>query len=152
MIIRAAEISDTVAAIELLRDAHQAAGFADGSCGIRIPFTAESAERLFIRHLEMMNGCALVLDASGVAKGLLLAIAIEHPFGPVWIAQETMWWIDPEHRGRSAFAMLVAYETWASGMNCRYAGMAGMGDDPVVGRLYLRRGYLRAETHFLKAV
>ena len=46
--------------------------------------------------------------------------------------------------------MLDAYETWAAAQRCAFAGMAGMGEDPVVAALYLRRGYRRAETHFLK--
>jgi GNAT superfamily N-acetyltransferase len=98
----------------------------------------------------MMNACCLVNDVAGTAQGLLLAVAHEHPFGPVWLARETVWWIDPTHRGRSAIAMLDAYEAWAKGKGCRFAGMAGMGDDPDVARLYLRRGYSAAEKHFLK--
>lgn len=48
--------------------------------------------------------------------------------------------------------MLDAYEAWARGKGCRFAGMVAMGDDPVIARLYERRGYRRAETHFLKAI
>ncbi|MBW7968111.1 GNAT family N-acetyltransferase [Bradyrhizobium sp. BR 10289] len=151
--IRSATRSDTARAIELLRDSRLAAGFdGTGKSGFAFPFVASYAERLFVRHLEMMNGCALVHDVSGVAEGLLLAVAYEHPYGPVWLASETVWWIDPAHRGRSAFAMLDAYEAWASGKGCSFVGMAGMDDDPIIARLYERRGYRHAETHFLKAV
>lgn len=149
--IRAATRSDIARAIELLRASHQAAGFAGAGC-FTFPFVESYAERLFAQHIEMMNGCALVHDVGGTAQGLLLAIAHEHPFGPVWLASETVWWIDPAHRGRSAFAMLDAYEAWAHGKRCSFAGMAGMGDDPVIAKLYERRGYVKAETHFLKAV
>ncbi|MET4206845.1 GCN5 family acetyltransferase [Bradyrhizobium sp. LA2.1] len=151
--IRGATMSDTGRAIELLRDSHLAAGFdGTGASGFAVPFTAAYAERLFVQHLEMMNGCAIVHDVDDIAQGILLAVAIEHPFGPVWLASETVWWIDPCHRGRSAIAMLDAYEAWARGKRCSFVGMAGMGDDPVIARLYERRGYRRAETHFLKAV
>ncbi|MBR0962259.1 GNAT family N-acetyltransferase [Bradyrhizobium japonicum] len=151
--IRSGTISDTARAVELLRDSHAAAGFdGTGASGFEVAFETSYAERLFVQHLEMMNGCALVNDIQGRAEGILLAVAHEHPFGPVWLASETAWWIDPEHRGYSAFAMLDAYEAWARGKGCRFAGMAAMGDDPVIARLYERRGYVRAETHFLKAV
>lgn len=149
--IRAATSSDTARVIELLRASHQAAGF-DGSGCFVFPFVEAYAERLFVQHLEMMNGCALVHAVDGRAQGILLAVAHQHPFGPVWLASETVWWIDPNHRGRSAFAMLDAYEAWAREKRCAYAGMAGMGDDPVIAKLYERRGYVTAETHFLKAV
>ena len=141
--------SDTARVVELLRDSHAAAGFGGGD-GFTFPFVASYAERLFVAHLEMMNACALVNDIDGTAQGLLLAVAHEHPFGPVWLARETVWWIDPAHRGRSAIAMLDAYEAWAKGKRCRFAGMAGMGDDPDVAKLYCRRGYSAAEKHFLK--
>ena len=48
--------------------------------------------------------------------------------------------------------MLDAYEAWAGSQGCAFAGMAGMGADPDVAKLYLRRGYRVAETHFLKAL
>ena len=150
--IRAATMSDSARVIELLRASHIGAGFHDGSSGFAFPFVETYAHRLFHQHVEMMDACAIVHDVDGDAQGVLLATAYEHRFGPVWIASETVWWIDPAHRGRSAFAMLDAYESWARGKRCAYVGMAGMGDDPDVAALYERRGYRRAETHFLKAV
>lgn len=147
--IRPGKLSDTARAVELLRDSRLGAGF-DGGNGFTFPFVASYAERLFVQHLGMMNACCLVNDIEGVAQGLLLAVAYEHPFGPVWLSHETVWWINPAHRGRSAIAMLDAYEAWAAAKGCTFAGMAGMGDDPDVAILYLRRGYHAAEKHFLK--
>jgi GNAT superfamily N-acetyltransferase len=149
--IRAAQITDKARVVELLRDSHVAAGFA-GTEGFAFPFVPAYAERLFALHLDMMNACCLVNDIDGSVQGLLLAVAHEHPFGPVWLASETVWWIDPAHRGRSAIAMLDAYEAWAAAKGCKFAGMAGMGDDPDVAKLYLRRGYRPAEKHFLKVL
>ncbi|QDP20658.1 GCN5 family acetyltransferase [Bradyrhizobium cosmicum] len=149
--IRPAVMADAARAIELLHASHDAAGF-NGGAGFAFPFVPRYAERLFVTHLEMMNACCLALDVGGVAQGLLLAVASQHPFGPVWLARETVWWIDPAHRGRAAIAMLDAYEAWAKGKGCAFTGMAGMGEDPDVARLYVRRGYQRAETHFLKAI
>jgi hypothetical protein len=151
MMIRPAGLNDMPRAVELLRASHLAAGFA-GSAGFSCPFVPAYAERLFVSHLEMMNACCLALDVAGVAQGLLLAMAYQHRFGPVWLACETVWWIDPAHRGRSAIAMLDAYEAWAGSKGCVFAGMAGMGEDPDVAKLYLRRGYAAAEKHFLKAL
>lgn len=94
----------------------------------------------------------LVHDVEGIAQGVLMAHAFEHDFGPVWISQERVWWIDPAHRGSAATRMLDAYESWSIDQGCKFAGMAGMGEDPQVGTLYRRRGYRCAETHFLKAL
>lgn len=149
--IRPGVMADRTRAIDLLRDSHVSAGF-DGGEGFVFPFDVVYAARLFVAHLQAPRSYCLVHEVSGRAQGVLLAIAYEHPFGPVWLARETVWWIDPAHRGRAAMAMLDAYEAWAKQQGCAFAGMAGMGDDPDVARLYLRRGYRRAETHFLKAI
>ena len=95
---------------------------------------------------------AIVLEADGAAQGVLMAAATDHPFGPVRLARETVWWIEPDYRGLSAMRMLDAYERWAQSELCRFSGMAGMGEFPDVAALYRRRGYLVAETHFLKAL
>jgi GNAT superfamily N-acetyltransferase len=149
--IRQGKHSDKARVIELLRGSHDAAGFG-GTEGFTFPFLPAYADRLFVTHLEMMNACCLVNEIDGVAQGVLLAIAHEHLFGPVWLARETVWWIDPAHRGRAAIAMLDAYEAWAKSKGCKFVGMAGMGDDPDVAKLYLRRGYQPAERHFLKVL
>lgn len=154
--IRSGTIADRTRAVELLRASHAGAGFdgrsVDGGAGFAFPFDCAYAARLFVGHLDKPTACCLVHDVAGVAQGLLLAVAYEHKFGPVWLACETVWWIDPAHRGRAAIAMLDAYEVWARQAGCAFAGMAGMGADPVVANLYLRRGYRVAETHFLKVL
>jgi GNAT superfamily N-acetyltransferase len=153
--IRAARKSDCAAVVRLLKDSREGAGFDDpaGLTGFVFPYDPAYAERLFLRHV--MGGrhayCA-VHDVDGVPQGILMATAFEHPFGPVWIAKETLWWIDPAHRGSAAVRMLDAYEAWAKERGCRFVGMAGMGADPVVGKLYQRRGYRAAEVHFLKPI
>jgi GNAT superfamily N-acetyltransferase len=120
--------------------------------GFVFPFDPAFAERLFHRYLRGGFALCLVHDVDGAPQGVLMAHAFEHDFGPVWLSQERVWWIDPAHRGSAAPRMLDAYETWAASKGCTFAGMAGMGDDPVVMKLYQRRGYRVAEMHCLKAL
>ncbi|MGO3934762.1 GNAT family N-acetyltransferase [Rhodopseudomonas pseudopalustris] len=153
--LRRATIADLPRAIELLFDSHVGAGFdrEDGPTGFAVPFVASYADRLFRTHIAAPRMLCLALDLDGQAQGVLMAAAYEHRFGPVWLASETVWWIDPAHRGGSAAPrMLDAYEAWARQLGCKFAGMAGMGDDPLVAKLYLRRGYRVAERHFLKVL
>jgi hypothetical protein len=152
--IRPAVAADRARIVQLLADSRAAAGFDDpaGATGFSFPFNPDYAERLFLLHLRGPRTICIVHDVEGQAEGVLMATASEHPFGPVWLARETLWWIDPAHRGSAAFRMLDAYEAWASSQRCRFVGMAGMGNDPVVAKLYQRRGYRVAETHFLKAL
>lgn len=152
--IRPALASDRARVVELLKASRAGAGFdrADGLTGFVFPFDPAYAARLFDVYRSQPRRWCVVHDVDGTAQGILLAHAFEHDFGPVWLAQERVWWIDPAHRGLAAVRMLDAYECWAREQACTFVGMAGMGDDPVVGKLYERRGYRRAETHFLKAL
>jgi GNAT superfamily N-acetyltransferase len=154
-VIRTANIGDTSRVVELMENSRAGAGFdtPDGMTGFTFPFVHEYARRLFLAHLESKDGCAIVHDVDGVAQGLLLAAAFEHAFGPVRLAKETLWWIEPSHRGgTAAVRMLDVYEAWAKERGCAYAGMAGMGDEPHVAKLYGRRKYIHVESHFLKTL
>jgi GNAT superfamily N-acetyltransferase len=152
--IRVAQLKDKARVVELLRDSRAGAGFdsLDGPTRFTFPFDPDYAERLFFSHLRGSRMFCLVnVNSFDDPQGVLMATATEHPFGPIWIARETVWWIDPSHRGGLvAVRMLDAYETWAAAQGCKFVGMAGMGNDPSVGALYRRRGYRVAETHFLK--
>jgi GNAT superfamily N-acetyltransferase len=151
--IRPAEIADKVRVITLLRNSRNAAGFDDagGPTGFTFDFDPAYAERLFLAHLEPHRLCLVLIEACE-PQGVLMAACGEHPFGPVRLARETVWWIEPQYRGLQAMRMLNAYEAWATSEGCQFSGMAGMGDDPDVGKLYLRRGYQVAEQHYLKAL
>lgn len=155
MIIRKGGIKDRSAAVRLLRASSEGAGFnhAEGPTGFHFPFKDAYAERLFDAHRMSPDGCALLLEVEGEAGGILIARAAEHHFGPVRLAQETAWWIDPKHRNfRAASRMLDAYEDWAfTQQKCQFVGMGAMGHDPIVAKLYERRGYRLAETFYLKA-
>lgn len=152
--IRLAELGDKPRIVRLLQNSRGGAGFdqAEAASGFHFEFDPAYAERLFLTHLLMANMLCLVLEVDDAAQGVLMAVASEHPFGPVRLATETVWWIEPAYRGRNAIRMLEAFEDWARGEACDYSGMAGMGAFPQVASLYQRRGYRAAELHFLKAL
>lgn len=143
-VARPAVAGDRDRAIRLLKDAHDAARFP-------WPFLSAYADGLFQTHVSNDRCLALALDVGGVVQGLLLASWFEHPFGAGRMAKETVWWIDPDHRGRGGITMLDAYEDWARRQDCTFAGMAMLASNDV-SHLYLRRGYQPAETHYLKAL
>lgn len=119
--------------------------------GLPLPFNAAWAERTVRGYIVDGDKLCLVYQASEAVQGVLLAHAGDHPFGPFRIAAELIWWIDPDHRGVAALRMLDAYEAWAQDQGCAFVGMASLKDERV-DRLYIRRGYRAAETHFLKAL
>uniref|UniRef100_UPI0035BC53CD GNAT family N-acetyltransferase n=1 Tax=Paenochrobactrum pullorum TaxID=1324351 RepID=UPI0035BC53CD len=104
---------------------------------------------LFDQHMASRQACVLVFEHNSQVSGLLMAVWFEHPFGAGRYAKETVWFIAPQSRGRSAIKMLSAYETWAKEQGCTAIGMASLEINDV-SKLYLRRGYRSVETHFLK--
>ena len=141
-IVRAATPGDRWRIIRLLEESHQAAGYT-------FAFEAARADHVLRLHLDRADACALVLDVDEVAQGVLLAAAYDHPFGAGKWAKETVWYITPAHRGRGGLRMLDAYEEWAGSAGCAVVSMAALASNDV-SRIYERRGYSPAETHFVK--
>jgi GNAT superfamily N-acetyltransferase len=152
MTIRAANLNDKIQVIMLLRATHAGGGFNDphGFTGFVFPFDAAYAERLFLFHLVGRTLC-LVHDVDGIAQGVFMAAVAEDTFSAATIAKESVWWINPAHRGRAAFEMLDAYETWAREMGCA-ACIMSLKSDPRSADLYTRRGYRPADAILLKAL
>lgn len=127
------------------RDAHKAG---------QLPwqFSAPHADALFLQSLELPDRACIVFAPDGKARGFLLAYVAPSPMANVSFARDFGWWIDPGHRGVSAAAgaMLEAFELWADSRHATFAGMAAMEANPRAGRIYERRGYFKAETHYLK--
>lgn len=142
MIVRPAVACDREACIALLKESHEAAGFPWS-------FLPERAAGLFDLHRDYPLACCFVLADDGQACGLLMASIFDHPFGAGRWAKETVWYVAPAARGRGTLRMLDAYEAWARGHSCAYAGMASLASNDV-SSLYSRRGYAPAETHFIK--
>lgn len=137
---RHATAADKMICIRLLRESHTAAGFT-------FPFSAVHASALFDLHYTSPQACILIVGDK--PQGLLMAAWFEHPFGAGRYAKETVWYVTEAARGRGAIKMLDAYEAWAREQGCSAVGMASLaGND--VSKIYERRGYAPAETHFIK--
>lgn len=147
MTVRPAAMCDQNRVIALLRnfyDAHR------DRTPMRFEFDPVYASRLFSTHAFDKRACCFLLDVQGKAQGVLMAGAFEHPFARLAVARETVWWIEPEYRGRSALEMLRAFERWARAAGCKYTTMGALQDDSAVLTLYRRCGYQLAETHVMK--
>lgn len=144
--IRHATASDRDRVLLMARDFHRAAGLPFAFCPV-------TASMLFDAALHDDDRLCLVYErADGAPVGTLCAYAGPHMFAPVKVAQEIMFWIAPEHRGRGARGMMQAYEAWARSRGCALVHMVGLGADPVTTAFYQRLGYEPAERHFFKAL
>lgn len=142
--VRFAQNSDAGAVVELLRQSHAAARWA-------FPFDPMRAHSLFCHHMQGEKTCVLVLESDGAVAGLLMAGIFDHPFGAGLCANETVWFIAENARGRGSLKMLDAYEAWAKEQGCAVICMASLAINDV-SQIYTRRGYAPVETHFMKAL
>lgn len=142
MQVRVAVDEDRLPVVGLMRRFHEASG-------VSLRFGAVHAESTFKACVAMPDRLCLVL-ADERPRGVFLAQAAPFAFGPDLIASEILWWIDEGHRGRGA-AMLDAYEAWARQQGCSFASMVSLAGNDLT-KLYERRGYRPAETHFIKAL
>lgn len=142
--VRHARNSDAGAVVGLLRQSHAAARWT-------FPYDPVRAQSLFCQHMQSGKACVLVLESDGVVSGILMAGVFDHPFGAGLCANETVWFIAEEARGRGSLKMLDAYEAWAKEQGCAVICMASLAINDV-SRIYTRRGYAPVETHFMKAL
>lgn len=93
----------------------------------------------------------LLLNATeDVTCGVLIGVAQFHPFLPITIGSEILWWVDPEHRGHSSLKLLEAFEYWAKEVkHCDVLSCADVVSHSI-GAIYLRRGYKLEEQTWTK--
>ena len=145
--IRKATIKDFDAVERMLHDFHS-----DKAS----QFSAELYDRLHFRNVFRSlisgsgKGFACVLEVDGAAVGCLLAGASPSPFAPILVADEVLWWVEPEHRSGDSLKMLDLYEGWAEGIGAKIVGLSFFGGK--VPAEYKRRGYAPGERKFAKAL
>lgn len=122
-----------------------------GASGIPFPFDAAHAAATAQEYIEASDKLCLALEVDGVLRGALAASASISPLVPARVAEELIFWIDPECRGRAALKMISAYEQWARDQGCIAIGLSALGD-PRVARLFRASGFALIENKFLKMV
>lgn len=102
------------------------------------------------------RGVVLVAERDGHVIGMAAAFANPHWFNAKHLAgQELFWWVEPEHRGSRAGALLMAgLENWAAGVGCKTFSMASTANlkPASLSRLYARRGYVPQDIYFGKVI
>lgn len=90
-----------------------------------------------------------------IPVGIMAAQTSEMLFNRELMAQEVVYWIEPEHRGgRLALELLEAFEFWAKKVGCKYLNLSALETEHIdkVSKLYNRRGYDLSERAFLKRI
>ena len=145
--IRKATIKDFDAVERMLHDFHAA------SAG---QFSAELYDKLHFRHVyrglisSPDLGFVAIIEADGEPVGCLIAAAAQSPFAPIVVAEEVMWWVDPDHRGPESLSMLDVYEAWAVDIGAKIVGLSSFGKRPPAE--YKKRGFSPVEQKHAKAL
>lgn len=144
MTIREATLADGPTIIELARHFH-----ADTAYRSVITFEQQPLERLLPLVLE--QGVILLAEMEpGRAVGMLVLVALEHPYTGERFADELAWWVEPELRsGLVGPKLLRAGEAWAQAKKCAILKMIAPAGSRV-GVYYRRLGYQEVETTFVK--
>lgn len=81
--------------------------------------------------------------------GMIGASKVPFPFGPISVATEIAWWVDPEHRNKKVGKELKdAIEFWAQKVGCTIMTMITL--DEKLGAYYEKDGYTLAERAYIK--
>lgn len=86
-------------------------------------------------------------------KGMLGALKFNDPNTGELIATELFWFVDASARGRG-IKLLNAFEKWAKKEGCKKTIMVHLSDSipEEVKKIYIRKGYIELETHYMKGV
>lgn len=103
-------------------------------------------------QLVIAPTCAcFVADRDGAVVGMIGLVGYAHHLSGVSTVGEVMWWVDPAARG-AGLALLRRAERWAAETGAQVMQMMAPATNPLVGRLYERRGYQAVETTYQAAV
>jgi len=103
-------------------------------------------EQTALAYINAPDRLALILEAGGGKRGMLLAYAAVSEMAPVSVADVALVWIDPGYRGHAS-AMFAGFERWAAD---RGAGLVCVHSiDDRAARFHAHRGYAVGDvTHF----
>ncbi len=92
-----------------------------------------------------------ITDRRTVLDGFIALVLIPDLFNVVLEAEEVAWFVRPDRRGTpTARTLWDAAEEWARQVGAAAIKMVAPADEPAVGRLYRRRGYVAVETAYHK--
>lgn len=99
--------------------------------------------------------CLVLVDVEDKPVGMLAAMVGSPMFSDTRIAQEIVWYIREDFRGpRESLTLIDIYERWAKSINCNFVQLSNLEilQGPKVEKLYLRKGYEKRESAFLKEI
>lgn len=114
----------------------------------------EAFIRLFLENKGASLVCILAVSPKGIPIGIIAGQLSSVPFSLDTIAAETMWWVDPNYRGRSraAVELLRAFEHWGRIRGSSFIQMQSLAslNEFKVASILGKFGYEQKEIAYLK--
>lgn len=109
---------------------------------------------LWTQLLGNGTGAVFLLEDDAEIVGALGGVAYPDIYSSELIAMEFFWYVRPDSRGGGGMRLYREFEAWAEFMECSQIRMAHLTHSmpEKLERLYQRLGYVKAETHYMKAV
>lgn len=148
--LRLATVEDIPTLIKFARNFHRASPYN------LMRFDTEKGRKFLRGIIEGPPTFGIVLVALKDKKpiGFLVGVCEEPVFTSSKVAMELGWWIEEEHRGTRASALIFsAYEDWAFRVGCTHVQgsyLPGVSKD--LTNFYKNRGYVQTESSFVKTL
>lgn len=98
------------------------------------------------------NGVIIILYDNEEPVGLLVTRRGDLLFSPAVVAQELMWYVKEEYRGKDSLSMLALFEQWATWIKAEVIAVSTLNNKFAnrLGRFYEKHGFNKSETSYYK--
>jgi GNAT superfamily N-acetyltransferase len=115
----------------------------------------DKVETLVSEYIHLTDDRIVILGLlEGQPAGIIAGRILPLLFSEETVATETVWWVDPKHRGsRLGLQLVEAFEYWAKKVKkANLLQMSGLANTPEIDKLYQRLGYTLTEKVYLKEI
>ena len=113
----------------------------------------DKTEQFILSSILNSVSDVLVLEEDGEVKGALVCAVHEMYMSATVLATELAWFVSKDYRGKKGSLLLLnSFEEWAKNNNADYITLCDIESIASLEKLYVRRGYKRTESTYMKEV
>ncbi len=144
IIIRKATEDDLLECLMLFKQFHKEA---------KLPYSFDpvKTQAIFLETLAIDQFEIFVAEMDDDLVGFVCCTYMEPLFSSDKVSTEIAWYVNKEYRNsRAGFKLLKQYEDWAVEQGIKYVGIAYLERVTDLSKVYEKKGYVKAETHYMK--